>query len=205
MAIFVCDVCDCVENSTEGNWWFRSKDAGVAKCSFCSKGQWHKCFPRQRWDQKRRVENRQVVDGPYPEYLYEKDSWMQDSVELKYPVYEGERNLYIQRDGFYLFFHLPSGIGHEKTIGYVTVIRSKELLSNIQSDIILNPRKYARIRLDILAALKIADEMFGKDFDRSCVVAGGLFEAIESEILGLESLLSTGLTLEERECISAQR
>jgi hypothetical protein len=123
---------------------------------------------------------------------------MQDSVELKYPVYEGERNLYIQRDGFYLFFHLPSGIGHEKTIGYVTVIRSKELLSNIQSDIILNPRKYARIRLDILAALKIADKMFGKDFDRSCVVAGGLFEAIESEILGLESLLSTGLTLAEK-------
>lgn len=198
MAIFVCDVCDCIENSTEGNWWFRGEDDYVAKYSSCYKGQWHKYFPRQRWDQKRRVENRPIVDGPYPEYLYEKDSWMGEAVELKYPVLESERNIYLQRDGFYLFFHLPSGIGYEKTIGYVSVIRSKELLSKIQSDKLHNPRKYARIRLDILVALKIADGMFGEDFDRSCVVAGGLFEAIEEEILELESLLSSGLTLAEK-------
>lgn len=196
MAIFVCDVCDCIENSTEGNWWFRGED-NVAKCSSCFKGQWHKYFPRRRWDQKSRVENRPIVAGPYPDYLYDKDSWMENAIELKYPIDEGTRNLYLQRDGFYLFFHLPSGIGYDKTIGYVTVIRSKELLATVQQEN-TNPRKYARIRLDRTVAFKIADGMSGEDFDKSCVVAGGLFEAIEEEILGLESLLFTGLTLEEK-------
>lgn len=76
MAIFVCDECGVMENSSLGHYWSRengefeeeSKNK-KALCSQCAPsewkdgsstkwGKWHNKFPRAKWDGKRTVMNR---------------------------------------------------------------------------------------------------------------------------------------------------
>lgn len=77
MGVFVCDNCNCVENTALGHYWGRGtikfKDSsknGKALCSACTPkefddgskderfGQWHGHFPKIEWDGKREVKNR---------------------------------------------------------------------------------------------------------------------------------------------------
>lgn len=79
MGVFVCDKCECVENTALGLYW--SKDytdlfpepyvKGTALCSECAPthyydgektdfGVWHGQFPKLKWDGKRKVMNREA-------------------------------------------------------------------------------------------------------------------------------------------------
>ena len=76
MGVFVCDKCNCVENSALGHYWgrkhshFKDKSlVGKALCSECaptewkdgsktSWGKWHGKFPKIQWDQKSKMMNR---------------------------------------------------------------------------------------------------------------------------------------------------
>lgn len=76
MGVFVCDECNCVENTALGHYWARSrltfKDSsknGKALCSECTpaefsdgsstrKGKWHNKFPKKQWDGIREMDNR---------------------------------------------------------------------------------------------------------------------------------------------------
>lgn len=76
MGIFVCDNCECVENTACGHFWtkeiivFKEFPKGTALCSECMPakfsdcslnkegGKWHGKFPKVKWDGKREVMNR---------------------------------------------------------------------------------------------------------------------------------------------------
>jgi hypothetical protein len=94
MGVFVCDNCDCVENTALGHFWSKDRlqlkgfPLGTALCSECSPsewangerhgddlappGKWHGKFPKVQWDGKREVMNRPnkaVANGkPKKEY-----------------------------------------------------------------------------------------------------------------------------------------
>lgn len=80
MPLFVCDECECVENTATGFYWTRNsiyfKDEsknGKALCSECmpkefddgsinhSAGKWHNRFSKRKWDGKMKVLNRQPM------------------------------------------------------------------------------------------------------------------------------------------------
>jgi hypothetical protein len=56
MPIFVCDQCDCVDNTAlGGNYWSRltkreSRGTGVVLCAECVTGTWHGEFPKVKFD-----------------------------------------------------------------------------------------------------------------------------------------------------------
>ncbi|KYG89030.1 hypothetical protein A0U40_13465 [[Bacillus] sp. KCTC 13219] len=76
MGVFVCDECNCIENTALGHYWARNvtqfKDSqknGKALCSECTpreysdgsktnKGTWHGRFSKKQWDGKKIVMNR---------------------------------------------------------------------------------------------------------------------------------------------------
>jgi hypothetical protein len=51
MSVFVCDQCDCLENTACSGYWFRKK-GDPALCSECDPqiGKWHGIFPKRKWD-----------------------------------------------------------------------------------------------------------------------------------------------------------
>ncbi len=58
MSLYVCDKCDCIDNTAcGGNWWTRKlnykynpelKD-GVAWCCECLTGKWHGHFEKKKY------------------------------------------------------------------------------------------------------------------------------------------------------------
>ena len=80
MGLFVCDNCDCIENTALGLYWSRNSESlwppeirGKALCSECApthfkcgqptnkfNGQWHGKFPKVKYDPAagRKYENR---------------------------------------------------------------------------------------------------------------------------------------------------
>lgn len=77
MPLFVCDTCDCVENTALGSFWSKHKHMrffgiadGTALCSECAPdtyldgsknskgGKWHNRFIKKKWDGIEKVENR---------------------------------------------------------------------------------------------------------------------------------------------------
>jgi hypothetical protein len=76
MPLFVCDECNCVENTALGLYYGRhdpdfkdNSKVGKALCSECAPtewwngtktgwGKWHNQFPKRQWDGKQKVLNR---------------------------------------------------------------------------------------------------------------------------------------------------
>jgi hypothetical protein len=77
MGLFVCDICNNVENTSLGSFWSRHKherffgiENGKALCSACTPpmfldgsknskgGKWHNRFTMKKWDGVQKVENR---------------------------------------------------------------------------------------------------------------------------------------------------
>ena len=77
MGIFVCDKCDCMENTTQGQYWdkdypgqYPPEYQGKALCSECASPTfadgtstgigrcWHGKWPKVKWDGIRPVLNR---------------------------------------------------------------------------------------------------------------------------------------------------
>ena len=77
MPLFVCDVCECVENTALGHYWSRNRNTfgpelqGKALCSECTPdrfydgtpnkegGKWHGKFP------KRKIDKEELAKGGY--------------------------------------------------------------------------------------------------------------------------------------------
>lgn len=79
MGIFVCDKCECVDNTACGLYWTKDMKnmfpepyvLGTALCTECAPthftdgsasgyGVWHGHFSKVKWDGKREVMNREV-------------------------------------------------------------------------------------------------------------------------------------------------
>lgn len=66
MSLFVCDVCNCVENTALAGafgYWLRDSAENphgddLARCSECNTGAWHGRFEKVPWDGERGVINR---------------------------------------------------------------------------------------------------------------------------------------------------
>lgn len=60
MPIFVCDKCNCIDNTATSNFWDRLANGKELLCSECDPdiGKWHGEFPKKEWDGKRKVYNR---------------------------------------------------------------------------------------------------------------------------------------------------
>ena len=48
MGLFVCDSCNCVENTALGYFWGRGESKAL--CSACGGREWHNKFPRETYD-----------------------------------------------------------------------------------------------------------------------------------------------------------
>lgn len=53
MPLFVCDECECVDNTALTQYWSTAEDA-PALCSECDPdiGKWHDQFPKEKYDPK---------------------------------------------------------------------------------------------------------------------------------------------------------
>ncbi|MFC5528412.1 hypothetical protein [Cohnella yongneupensis] len=83
MGLFVCDNCECVDNTALGHFWaknivqMKGFELGTALCSECTPdefangekheadilttpGKWHGRFPKEKWDGKIDVMNRKI-------------------------------------------------------------------------------------------------------------------------------------------------
>lgn len=131
MAMYVCDVCGCLENSSVGNWWFRFRDdEGVAKCSLCAYGEWRSQFTRRPWDGFSKVENREPLKGQaridHEASLYEPDSWIKDFVHVKYAE-AGYLGVKVPKEGFDLYVSCINGIQVDvRRLCHITIIRHKD-------------------------------------------------------------------------------
>lgn len=154
MPMYVCDGCGSLENSTEGNWWFRFKEKGTAECGkalcgFCYKGVWSSPFPRKPWDGTSKVENRVPLTGEallqHTESLFEPDSWLKD-FETFEALSEESKGIVIPRNGFTLYISCGNGFDStERKICRMTLIRSREMC--LEKD--LYPREYRLARFNL--------------------------------------------------------
>jgi len=60
MPLFICEKCECIENTALCGYWWRGK--GKALCSECDPkiGKWHNIFPKRKWDKKTEVLNPEI-------------------------------------------------------------------------------------------------------------------------------------------------
>lgn len=136
MPMYVCDVCGCLENTTEGNWWFRFKQTPpVAACGSCYKGEWSSRFPRRPWDGTSKVENRLTLSGEelrlHQQNLHKPDKWLEDFCPLSEAT-KGSKGIVIDRTSglglFSLYFSCKEGFElAENKLCHITLIRSPEM------------------------------------------------------------------------------
>ena len=46
MSLFVCEKCECIENTALGHYWGQDKKL----CSECGRGKWHGRFEKRKFD-----------------------------------------------------------------------------------------------------------------------------------------------------------
>jgi len=50
MPLFVCEKCECVENTAVSEYWINKSDGNPLICSECGTGEWHNMFPKKKHD-----------------------------------------------------------------------------------------------------------------------------------------------------------
>lgn len=155
MAMYVCDVCGCLENSSNGNWWFRFRDDdGVAKCSMCAYGEWRSQFARRPWDGISKVENRTPITGQalkeHTESLFNPDEWLKDFVHVDDAV-AGCLGVRVPRPDYDLYVSCNNGIQVDvRRLCNTTIILHKE-----HTAAKIGPRAYFQAKLSISDLSKV--------------------------------------------------
>lgn len=61
MSLYVCDKCNCIENTALSHYWHKNRSLGHEDlCSKCDSSidKWHDCFPQRQYDGDEIVINR---------------------------------------------------------------------------------------------------------------------------------------------------